>query len=140
MTLTLELPSDLEEALADRAANLGLSVPDYELNLLIAGSQPLPAEKPPRTGAELVEYWMREGVVGSRPDIGDSLEHAQLIDHGIEHLIGRYRQFLSAKVLTIEKAWMRADGYAAGMSQLDRLPDGVGIPRMKTAGDVCRGD
>jgi hypothetical protein len=75
MTLTLELPRTLEKALADRAAHLGLSLPDYALNLLISGSQP--AEELPRTGAELVEYWMREGVVGSRPDITDSLEHAR---------------------------------------------------------------
>jgi hypothetical protein len=61
MTLTLDLPSDLEESLVDRAASLGLSVPAYALSLLISGSQPLPAEKPPRTGAELVEYCEREG-------------------------------------------------------------------------------
>ena len=75
MTLTLELPRNLEEALADRAAHLGLSLPDYAMNLLISGSQP--AEETPRTGAELVDYWVREGVVGSRPDIADSLEHAR---------------------------------------------------------------
>lgn len=29
------------------------------------------------SGAELVAYWRREGVIGSRPDIADSQAHAR---------------------------------------------------------------
>ncbi len=33
----------------------------------------------PRNGAELVAYWRKEGVVGSRSDIADSVAHAQAL-------------------------------------------------------------
>ncbi|HJT32514.1 MAG TPA: hypothetical protein VJ783_10760 [Pirellulales bacterium] len=38
MTLTLELPSELESELAAEAAQFGLSLPEYALRLLSAGS------------------------------------------------------------------------------------------------------
>ena len=31
------------------------------------------------TGAELIDFWEREGVIGSRPEIRDSAEHARRI-------------------------------------------------------------
>jgi len=76
MTLTLEIPKELETVLAAEAASLGLPLSEYAQRLLAAGRVP---EAVPKTGAELLAYWRREGVIGSRPDITDSLEHARAI-------------------------------------------------------------
>lgn len=74
MTVTLELPEELEADLVNEAAQLGLSLPQYTLRLLLAR----PALKnTPQTGAELVAYWQNVGVIGMRPDIGDSQQHAR---------------------------------------------------------------
>ena len=37
------------------------------------------SEKMPTTGAELMAYWRREGLIGTRPDITDSVEHGRAI-------------------------------------------------------------
>jgi hypothetical protein len=36
-------------------------------------------QEPPRTGAELVAYWEREGIIGSRPDITDPVAHSRRV-------------------------------------------------------------
>jgi predicted nucleic acid-binding protein len=87
MTLTLELPQDLERRLTTEASRLGLPLEKYALRLL--GESPQ-AEPRPTTGAELVAYWRREGVIGSRPDIADSQAHARTIRHRAERRLGRY--------------------------------------------------
>ncbi len=74
MDVTLELPQELASALSDEASQRGLSLPDYALQLLSVGHPP---DSPIRTGAELLAYWNREGVVGTRTDIADSQEHAR---------------------------------------------------------------
>lgn len=76
MTLTLDLPQDLERRLEEEARRLGLSVDAYATQLLGGGSR---EEEGPRNGAELVEYWRRKGVIGSRSDIEDSAAHAREI-------------------------------------------------------------
>lgn len=81
MTITLELPKRLERKLSTEASRLGIPVEQYALRLLSgerARAQQL------KTGAELVEYWRREGVIGSRPDITDSTSHARQIRHQAE--------------------------------------------------------
>lgn len=79
MTITLDLPGELEHELSLEAARLGLPLDEYVLRILaghrVAGS----AEELPRTGAELVAFWEREGVIGSRTDIHDSAEHARTL-------------------------------------------------------------
>lgn len=40
---------------------------------------PAPEERPPINGAELVDYWQREGLIGSRPDLPESLNHARAL-------------------------------------------------------------
>jgi hypothetical protein len=40
---------------------------------------PLPAGEMPRTGADLVAYWKRAGVVGNRPDIESSADYARAL-------------------------------------------------------------
>lgn len=76
MSLTLELPPDLAAALEAEAGRLGLSLGDYAVQLL-ATAGPRPGEV--RSGADLVAYWQREALIGSRPDIADSSAHARSI-------------------------------------------------------------
>lgn len=76
MTLTLDLPKKLERELSVEAARLGIPIEKYALRLL---SGKRPRGQNPGSGSELVEYWRREGVIGSRPDIIDSAAHARQI-------------------------------------------------------------
>ena len=76
MNLVLDLPPELEAELAAEAARLGLPLPEYVLRLLAGGRGLNPA---PRTGAELLAYWQNEGLVGTRPEIGDSSTHARIL-------------------------------------------------------------
>lgn len=74
MSITLDLPEELENELSAEARQLGLSLPEYVLRLLSTGF--LMGRKP-TTGAELVEYWRDEGLTLTRPDITDSQAHAR---------------------------------------------------------------
>lgn len=74
MSITLDLPEELESELSAEAARLGLSLPEYALRLL-AGART--GEDRPQSGAELIEYWRVEELIGARPDIGDSQAHAR---------------------------------------------------------------
>ncbi len=74
MTLTLELPQDLEYELAAEAQKLGLPLSEYALRLLFSRSF---VNKKPGTGAELVSYWQEANLVGIRPDIEDSQTYAR---------------------------------------------------------------
>ena len=74
MSLVLNLPPELETELMAEASRSGLPLPEYVLRILVAGRVP---EAMPRTGADLVAYWRGEGLVGSRSDVLDSVEHAR---------------------------------------------------------------
>lgn len=76
MTLTLEIPNDLEHRLSTEATRLGLPLEQYALRLL--GDVPTAVDMP-TNGAELVAFWRREGVIGSRTDIENSQAHARKI-------------------------------------------------------------
>ncbi len=76
MSLLLNLPPELETELAAEAARLNLSLPDYVVQILGAG---LTSPIRPRTGAELVAYWQREGLVGTRTDITYAPSHARAL-------------------------------------------------------------
>ena len=76
MSLVLDLPPELETELAAEAARLNLPLPEYALRLLAGGRGPSPAL---RSGAELVAYWQREGLVGTRPEVADSPAHARAL-------------------------------------------------------------
>jgi hypothetical protein len=76
MTLTLDLPREVEAALAEEAERKGVSLEKYAISLLSAEA---PQSSRLRTGAEVVEFWKREGVLVSRPEIGDSVSHAREI-------------------------------------------------------------
>ncbi len=81
MSITLDLPQELEQSLTEEAQRLGLPLPAYILRLLSAGSP----RQPIRSGAGLVGYWQAEGVIGSRPDIVDSQAHARQLRHQAEN-------------------------------------------------------
>ncbi len=74
MTLTLDLPQELESELSAEAAQLGLELPEYVLRLLTTGRSQAAGL---RNGAELVAYWQSEGIIGGRSDIADSQAHAR---------------------------------------------------------------
>ena len=75
MSLVLELPPELESELAAQAADAGLPLSEYALRLL-AGRTSRPAL---RSGAELLEYWQEEGLLGTRPEIVDAPSHARTL-------------------------------------------------------------
>lgn len=76
MSITLDLPEELENELSTEATQLGLSLPEYVLRILSTG---FVIGDRPKSGAELVEYWQNQKLVGSRPDIADSQTHARQI-------------------------------------------------------------
>ena len=76
MSVSLELPEELAAALTIEATRLGLSLPDYAVQLLTSAS---PRSSRVRDGASLVAYWQSEGVLGSRAEVEDSLLHARSI-------------------------------------------------------------
>ncbi len=81
MTLTLQLPEELERKLSAEAARLGLPLEKYALRRL---GEESPVRSRLENGAALVAYWRREGVIGSRPDIEDSQAHAREIRRSAE--------------------------------------------------------
>ena len=84
MSIILDLPQELEGELATEAARLGLSLAEYVLRLLSTRQF---VEHMPTTGAELVAYWRREGVIGARADITDSQAHARQLRSRAERRI-----------------------------------------------------
>lgn len=81
MSVTLDLPEELESDLSTEAARLGLSLPEYILRLLAASRA---AMRTLETGAELIEYWQSEKLIGTRPDMTDSQTHARQIRNQVE--------------------------------------------------------
>ena len=76
MSITLDLPRELEDELSAEAAQLRLSLPEYVLRVL---STSLVIKSKPETGAVLVDCWRGEGIIGTRPDISDSQTHARQV-------------------------------------------------------------
>ena len=74
MTISLNLPPDLENALNTEASQLNLPLSEYILHILSVRQV---LNNPPKTGAELVAYWQNVGVINSRPDITDSQAYAR---------------------------------------------------------------
>jgi hypothetical protein len=82
MTISLDLPQELEQELSVEAGKISLSLPKYILQLLAVRKF---LECQLRTGAELVSYWQSEGLINSRPEIIDSQEYARQIRDIAEH-------------------------------------------------------
>src|SRR5437879_1465508 len=82
MTLTLDLPPDMEALLQAEAARRGVPVQEYALEALGLGIRTDAADTGeeitlPRTGAEALAYWKREGVLGLFGDRPDTPEFAR---------------------------------------------------------------
>ena len=71
MTLTIDLTPEQEARLQERARQEGLPAEEYARQRLLADLSR------PRTGAEALEYWRREGVLGLFADRPDSPEYAR---------------------------------------------------------------
>ena len=82
MTISLDLPQELEQELSVEAGKISLSLSEYILQLLAVRKS---FENLPRSGAGLVSYWQSEGLINSRPEIKDSQEYARQIRHAAEH-------------------------------------------------------
>ena len=82
MTISLDLPQELEQELYVEAEKISLSLPEYILQLLAVRKS---SENLPRSGADLVSYWQSEGLINSRPEIKDSQEYARQIRYAAEH-------------------------------------------------------
>ena len=76
MSLTIDLPPDLEAELTAEAARLHMPLPEYVVFAVAFGRPPNPL---PRTGAEMVAYWEREGLLGTRTDIKDPVEDVRAL-------------------------------------------------------------
>ena len=90
MTFTLEITPEQERQLETEAHRRNMDAADYAKTLLFGERLPTVSEEemlplsgplPPvnGTGADLVAYWEREGLIGTRPDIKDSQKHAREI-------------------------------------------------------------
>jgi hypothetical protein len=76
MNLTIDLPPELGASLASEAAKLQMPVDHYVVQVL-AGRAIRPSSAP--SGAEVVAYWQRLGLIGTRPDIDDPVAHSRRI-------------------------------------------------------------
>lgn len=60
-------------------------IPEYVLHILSRWRMlESRLKNSPQTGAELVAYWEREGLISTRPDIQNSQEHARSIHTKVE--------------------------------------------------------
>ena len=82
MSITLELPEELENELSAEASQLGLSLTEYVLRVIsmnhFTGNRP-------KNGAGLITYWQNEGLIGARADVSDSQTHARQIRRQAEN-------------------------------------------------------
>lgn len=81
MSITIELPPELENKLSTEASQLNLSLSDYILRILLSKEI---VKNLPKTGAELVNYWQNEGVINSCPNITNSQDQARYLRHQAE--------------------------------------------------------
>jgi hypothetical protein len=82
MTITIELPGELERELTAEAERLGLPVSEYALRVLAARAGG--GASAVRSGADLVAFWEAEGVAGARSDITDPSDYARKLRHQAE--------------------------------------------------------
>ncbi len=81
MNISLELPSGLENELSTEAARLKLPLTEYVLRILSLRPD---LENPPKTGAALIQYWEKAGVINSCADILNSQDHARQLRYQAE--------------------------------------------------------
>lgn len=84
MTLTLDLPSELEARIVTEAQKQGVEPAEYVMQVV---DRSTPGRAALTKGEELVAYWEREGVLGAwadRDDLPDSPEYARQLREAIE--------------------------------------------------------
>lgn len=81
MSVSLELPHDLEARLLREATDWGVPLSDYIIRLLSQGA----TSRQSMSGRDLVAYWDREGLIGTRTEIQDSQSHARELRAKAEH-------------------------------------------------------
>jgi len=84
MTLVIDLPADLERALAARAAEIGIPVEEYAVRVLASSGNGAAKFS---SGAEVVEYWKAQGLVGTKPSTTDPAAHARALREQAERRI-----------------------------------------------------
>ncbi len=80
MTITLNVPTEIEVRLEQEAARREQPVEDYALSLIEHNLPEAPSMPELKTGADVVAYWKANGLIGDwaeREDIGDSVEYAR---------------------------------------------------------------
>jgi hypothetical protein len=81
MTLTLDLPLEMEKHLQAAAARHGLPLQEYAVRAMLLGMEMEATDRSqdslPTTGAEALAYWKREGVLGLFQDRPDTAEFAR---------------------------------------------------------------
>jgi len=94
MTLTLELTPEQEQSLEAEAQQRGMDRASYAKTLIFEDEHQermaeiaAQAKEENWSGADLVAFWEREGIIGSRPDITDSLEYARALRHKAERRV-----------------------------------------------------
>src|SRR5260370_25464973 len=106
MSITLDLPEEVEKELSAEAGRLGLSLSDYVLQVLAAG---LTLTDGPKTGAELVDYSNTRGLTGTPKNISDSQEHA-------EHL----RELAERRTMALGKSDSEPQALHSGNSEFEQ--------------------
>lgn len=74
MSISVDLPPELESELCTEASQLNLPLSEYILRVLLMRQD---VGNPPKNGVELVAYWQSEGAIDSRPEITDSQAYAR---------------------------------------------------------------
>lgn len=73
MKVEIDFPDDYQSMLQSEADSLGIPLNAYLFRLLDLNR----VDGKPRNGEELVEYWSRHGLIGSRGEIFDAADHAR---------------------------------------------------------------
>jgi hypothetical protein len=76
--ITIDVPEPLADQLSREAAQAGLPLAQHVIRLL-ANRRVAATHVPSLTGVELVAYWNREGIIGSRSDIDDPVEFSRTL-------------------------------------------------------------
>lgn len=90
MSMTIDLPPYVETYLREEAAKQETPVEEYTAHLVEdLVPKPLPPSPMPelKTGADVVAYWQKEGVIGmwaDRKDMEDSTEYVNRLKRRIE--------------------------------------------------------
>lgn len=76
MSFDVDVSKKAEAHLREQAVAMGLSLEAYAAKLLEASARPAAKAL---TGKKLVEYWAKQGVIGTRPEITDAVEHGRQV-------------------------------------------------------------